>query len=50
MDDLAKDSDRIRKDLEREIASRNQESDNLKRALDEQSYENENLRRTISCK
>jgi hypothetical protein len=35
MEDLVKDSERIRKDLEREIASKSQESDNLKRALDE---------------
>jgi hypothetical protein len=35
LDDVAKDNERLRKDMEREIASRTQESDNLKRALDE---------------
>ena len=50
MDDLAKDIDRQRKDLERDLASKSMDCDNLRRAVDEQSYENENLRRTIACK
>jgi hypothetical protein len=35
MDELAKDSDRQRKDFERELASKSMDCDNLRRAVDE---------------
>lgn len=50
MDDIVREGERIRKDMENTIASKSIDYDNLKRGYDELMYEGENLRKTMNSK
>lgn len=50
VDDIAREGERIRKELENQIAAKSVDLDNAKRALEEIQYEAENLRRAINSK
>jgi len=47
---LLRETERLRRDLDHQIAQRDQSNDNLKRAFDEKHYENENLRHNLNLK
>jgi len=50
VDDIAREGERIRKDLENQVAGKSIDLENAKQALEELQYESENLRRTINSK
>jgi hypothetical protein len=50
VDEIVREGDRLRKDLENQVAAKSIDYDNLKRGYDELQYEIENMRRTVNAK